>query len=494
MTTQNEQRIRIVIEAQDRASQQIQSVSRRLTTDLRMISRSMLILGGVVSGFTGLAVRSALQQRVVVANVTDSLNNMGLSYEALRPQIQKAIDSLQEISGVSEKDALAAFTELLRVTGNYDASLRALPAAAAMAAGTGQTIQETAKIIGQAMAGDKGAIELLQSYGLNLGTTSRWTDILAEAQKRWEQSLIASNTPMARSIANIKDLRNQIGNRLIPVLEPLLQAFSNILGKLGELIAEHPKLVSAIAQVIVPVGVLILAFGAVGMAVTNLMVVFGAFHGLLTVVLPGIIAFVIANPIVALILAITAIILVLQSGSMDWKSLWETMRDNSIASIKDMLGWIKTLVDWIDRIPSLPHIPGFPKIPTIPNIPGIPFISGPGAMPGIATFQVGGLGGPLVTEAQLTALREGVATLINGQVVTSTKLQQGGIVRRPTLAMLGERGSEAVIPLSHGIGMGRPSININFHGPVYGLSDFNAKVLEAVRNAATRGGFEFVLG
>jgi len=70
-------------------------------------------------------------------------------------------------------------------------------------------------------------------------------------------------------------------------------------------------------------------------------------------------------------------------------------------------------------------------------------------------------------------------------------MAQGGIVRSPTLAMLGERGPEAVIPLSRG-GMAG-GITINILGPTYGFDDFEDRVGEAIRDGVRRGGFSDIL-
>ena len=70
-------------------------------------------------------------------------------------------------------------------------------------------------------------------------------------------------------------------------------------------------------------------------------------------------------------------------------------------------------------------------------------------------------------------------------------LAAGGIVTSPTLAMLGEAGPEAVVPLGLG-GMGG-GITINIMGPTYGLDDFEDRVAEAIRDGARRGGFEGIL-
>ncbi len=68
----------------------------------------------------------------------------------------------------------------------------------------------------------------------------------------------------------------------------------------------------------------------------------------------------------------------------------------------------------------------------------------------------------------------------------------GGIVTRPTLGLLGEAGPEAVIPLSRGGRMGG-DVHVHFHGPVYGVLDFEQRVKSIVREGAANGAFRGVL-
>ena len=70
------------------------------------------------------------------------------------------------------------------------------------------------------------------------------------------------------------------------------------------------------------------------------------------------------------------------------------------------------------------------------------------------------------------------------------RLAQGGIVRSPTVAMIGERGPEAVIPLNGSQGVG---VTVNINGPTYGFDDFERKVGEAIRDGVRRGGFSGIL-
>lgn len=72
------------------------------------------------------------------------------------------------------------------------------------------------------------------------------------------------------------------------------------------------------------------------------------------------------------------------------------------------------------------------------------------------------------------------------------KLAEGGIVNDPTLAMIGEKGPEAVIPLDKAGGVGTTLV-VNITGPTYGFDDFEQKVSKAIRDGVRRGGFKGIL-
>ena len=77
-------------------------------------------------------------------------------------------------------------------------------------------------------------------------------------------------------------------------------------------------------------------------------------------------------------------------------------------------------------------------------------------------------------------------------VRTIPTLAKGGIVNRPTLAMLGESGPEAVVPLGRGRGAGM-TINLVINGDINGMDDFEQKVTSVIRDAVLGGGFSGVL-
>jgi len=65
-------------------------------------------------------------------------------------------------------------------------------------------------------------------------------------------------------------------------------------------------------------------------------------------------------------------------------------------------------------------------------------------------------------------------------------LAEGGIVSKPTLAMIGEAGPEAVVPLNRG-GMG-PTYNITINGGLSGSADIGRAVVDAIKSFNRQNG------
>jgi phage-related protein len=78
------------------------------------------------------------------------------------------------------------------------------------------------------------------------------------------------------------------------------------------------------------------------------------------------------------------------------------------------------------------------------------------------------------------------------QIPEIPTMAKGGIVNRPTLAMLGESGPEAVVPLGRGGGAGM-TVNLVINGDINGMDDFEQKVTSVIRDAVLGGGFSGVL-
>ena len=68
---------------------------------------------------------------------------------------------------------------------------------------------------------------------------------------------------------------------------------------------------------------------------------------------------------------------------------------------------------------------------------------------------------------------------------TGLKFATGGVVTGPTIAMIGEAGPEAVIPLDKAAGLGATYV-ININGDVYGVSDLESRIERVIQRTANK--------
>ena len=125
MTQQNEQRVRVVIEAVDRASQTIKSISGRITAELTRLGRRMVFLGAIVSGFAGVAVRAAASQREAMLQLEFIVRATSQSWDAHRAHVEDVIAEWAKASKFSKKDLAEALAVAVQETGNLDFAMRA---------------------------------------------------------------------------------------------------------------------------------------------------------------------------------------------------------------------------------------------------------------------------------------------------------------------------------------------------------------------------------
>jgi phage-related minor tail protein len=78
-------------------------------------------------------------------------------------------------------------------------------------------------------------------------------------------------------------------------------------------------------------------------------------------------------------------------------------------------------------------------------------------------------------------------TSVGNYDISIPKLANGGIVSRPTLALIGEQGPEAVVPLSRGGGMGGVVINLSTNAVITDGRSLAQMVDTAYTEARRRG-------
>lgn len=131
---------------------------------------------------------------------------------------------------------------------------------------------------------------------------------------------------------------------------------------------------------------------------------------------------------------------------------------DNIKTFKDkFLSLRDTIVSWIRALPSI--------LAGLPNV----------LLAGLKSLLSGG------------DFVEGVKNRWNETIGnwTGVRLATGGVVTSPTIAMVGEAGPEAVVPLDRANGIGATYV-INLNGDVYGVSDLESRIERVIQRTANK--------
>jgi hypothetical protein len=257
----------------------------------------------------------------------------------------------------------------------------------------------------------------------------------------------ASGTGFAKLANTIEDLQNKVGSALNPVLDKLTTMLIPIIDKIGAWIAQHPQLVAYLLIGAAAVAGLVAGIAALVVIVTSVMIAVSAVGAIIGAIAIG--------PIAALIAAVGVLAAymiahwneILGGAQIVFealKSFFTTIWADIKTIWNDAVTWIENLItSWAAKIMSI--------------------ISGPMNALKMVGNVVGSVGGAILNPGQ-TIMNAGSA--LSGIL----HLASGGVVSSPTLALIGESGPEAVVPLSggSGSGVGGGNIIINLSGDLYG--------------------------
>lgn len=264
--------------------------------------------------------------------------------------------------------------------------------------------------------------------------------------------------------AQSEDVAKNIGMFLIPILEKLMTAIKDVVDWFGK----HKVVAEAIAAVIGTVLVaaigaymIKLAAAAIQSAINFAEIIAGWVATGAAAVAAGVEMAIASGGITLAIGAIIAAVVFLVTH---WKESWQAIKDVAGAVWDFMKGIGSGIADLFRGVVN--------EVKNLMNeaIGAVNVIIG--ALNSILSFKLPSfLGGAKI----------GVT------IPTIPKLAEGGIVSSPTLAMIGEAGPEAVVPLSRG-GMGGMNITINVAGSVVQEQDLAISVRDQIAILMRRRG------
>jgi hypothetical protein len=510
-------------------------------------------LSAIGAGITALgvsAVKSAQEEAIGIAQLDVALKNVGTSYDTQAAAIERVIAAQQNKTNFGDEAQRDALMGLISVSGDYESAMAALPAVLDLAAGKGMDLGAASTLVARAIGGETSA---LKRYGIEVEKGAGSTEVIAAIMEKFGGQAEAAADPMVQLKNRVGDLQQEFGKALMPALTSMAVILEKVTTKLIAFSTEHPQLTKVLMIVVAALGAVALVLGPILLILPTLAasigILSGAFGMLSLSMLPVTLA------VVGIAAAITVGILVWKNWDTIVNALRVTFEKvfNFISAIvkkvftaitdiyNSKLGWLLPAGPLVKAIFFLRD-----NWEAIFNTIKVVFSKVTGAVMTTAlSFKTrivnvfsgikdGIVGAFTSVKNRVLGIWDGMVSGIKGAInsvigtingfiqrINSIKIRvpgvdipgvgrvggfsvgmptipeipslaKGGIVNRPTLAMLGESGPEAVVPLGRGRGAGM-TINLVINGDVNGFDDFQQKVTSVIRDAVLGGGFSGVL-
>jgi len=409
-----------------------------------------------------LAAKSAAEDEQSSAQLANTLKNVTGATDATVKSVEDYINKTTLATGIADDKLRPAFQRLVMSTKDVGDAQKLTNLAMEIATAKHIDVQAAANALAKAHDGNMGALKRL---GVSLDeTTVKNKDFgaaVVELGDQFKGSLAANADTAAGKLQimqnSVLEAKESVGYALLPALEALTGVFQ----KIAPFIQEHADLIGKAVLVVGALTGAVMLAGAAVKAYETITKAMALAQGALNLVMS-------LNPIALVVIAVAALtaalILAYQHS--------ETFRDivtgafNAVKEVATVVGdaiayYFKTVFGAIkfeiNAIISLANI-------AIRALNGI-HISVPSWIPGIGGQSFG------------FDLRE------------IPHLADGGIVTKPTLALIGEAGAEAVVPLSKG-GMGGINVVVNVQGSVVQEQDLAVSVRDQIAILMRRRGLD----
>ena len=202
------------------------------------------------------SIKLASEQEAIFKKLETATNLTGESYDNLSDSLKSYLAELQAVTEYGDTDTAAALTQMTQLTGDFDASLKALPIALDLAA-TGLFGLETAsKYIGMAVAGN---VEMLGRYIPELkSTVTPQLKLMSAAEKTafamdllqkkfggTAQKNLESHAKQVEQLSNYwVDIREALITQYLPALNTVTNLTLKLTDALGLTTKEHDKMLA----------------------------------------------------------------------------------------------------------------------------------------------------------------------------------------------------------------------------------------------------------
>ncbi len=394
------------------------------------------------------ATKAAMEDQAAQAELARTLSISASATDAQIAANEELISKMSLASGIADDDLRPALASLARGTKDLGQAQEGLSLAMDISTATGADLTSVSDALAKAYQGNFKGLRALSPEMANLikegADLNTVMDVLGGTFGG--ATATAAGTAegqMKRFGIAIAEAKENIGAALIPVVEKALP----LLTAMGSWAQENTTTFLVIAGVIGGIGVAILAANAAIRIWTLGTQIATAAQFLWNAALT-------ANPLGLIVVGIAAVIAILAILYTKFEGVRKVV-DNVFGFIKDVvMGSIDVITTYVQTVLGV--------YKTIFNTIAKLWNNTIGKLSFEFPSWVPGLGGKGFSVPNIPMLAE------------------GGIVTSPTLAMIGEKGPEAVIPLGRAGGMGA-NYTINVNGGLASSAEIGQSVVNAIR-------------
>ena len=386
---------------------------------------AVAVLGGLATGL-GLATKAAVEDQKAQDLLAQQLRTSAMATDDVIAENEKFISSMSMAKAVTDDELRPAMANLVRSTGSVEVAQSLMNTALDIAAATGKDLETVTMALGKAANGQTAALTKLDPSLKGVidseSTLGDITDALSVSFGGAADVAAKSYEGRMKSMKIAMDeTKESIGAALLPALQKLLE----ILQPVAKWAQENTKLFLIITGVV--------GGFAAAIIVANTAIKLFAIATQVASAAQAVFNFVMsANPIGIVIIAVAAFVAALVILEKKFGIVSKGFELFSDGFYRFIINPIKQAINFIaDLIRAIGKIPG---------------------VKGIGNF-LGGIDIPGFAD--------------------------GGIVTRPTLAMVGEKGPEAIVPLGRGGGVGGVTVNVT--GGLATSAEIGQAVVNAIR-------------
>ena len=407
---------------------------------------ALAVLGGLAAGL-GLATKAAVEDQAAQDLLAQQLRTSAMATDDVIKSNEDFISSLSMAKAVADDELRPAMANLVRSTGSVEVAQGLMNTALDIAAATGKDLETVTMALGKAANGQTAALTKLDpSLKGVIDSSSTLDDITSALSVSFGGAADVAAKSYEGRMKSMKiamdETKESIGAALLPVLQKLLE----IMAPIAKFAQENSTLFLIFAGVIGIIATAVVAY--------NLYLKAMAFYTTAVSVATAIWnAILLANPITLVVIGIIAFVAAMVLLYKKFEIVREVV-DTVFSAIK--IG-VTTSLDFLTSY--------FNGVLNIYK----------GIFNAIAKMWNNSIGKLSFTFPSWSPVFAGK----NISVPNIPMLAEGGIVTSPTLAMIGERGPEAVVPLNRASGVG--GITVNVTGGLATSAEIGQAVVNAIR-------------